>query len=190
MSRPYIPGVWANQYEKLPRARKDAVIREVNKIFAERTGITRKLDTKRDVKLVRIWLRIRDAVMAAGPGALGAGAFTRVFLRLDDVEGSSKDPRHAGWIDVSKVERPQGVAVESSRRLVVVLDEKQSPSDVAAVRALDVAAKKMLRAVLQYSSPRFVFTMTMRNVNIDGLRVQGSMVHVGLSPEDVQWESE
>lgn len=101
---PYVPGVWARRYEALPAAGKDAVIRAVNQIFAERTGVRRKLDPNRDMPLVRQWLRIRDEVMseAAGTGELkpaGVGGYLTIYL------GESREPLGPDVSDASRFGR-------------------------------------------------------------------------------------
>src|SRR5687767_5469339 len=61
----YIPGVWSRKYQQLLPADRAMVNEETNRLFRDRTGVSRKLDPKVDHDLVDQWLRIRDEVMAA-----------------------------------------------------------------------------------------------------------------------------
>jgi uncharacterized protein (TIGR02594 family) len=68
----YVPGLEAQKYRRLSQADRAAVNEETNQLFADRTGVTRKLDPARDQDLVVRWLTIRDEVMksrAAKPSA-------------------------------------------------------------------------------------------------------------------------
>ena len=59
----YVPGPEAQRYRQLQEADRAAVNEETNRLFADRTGVTRKLDPQRDQDLVVRWLTIRDEVM-------------------------------------------------------------------------------------------------------------------------------
>lgn len=61
---PYKPGVLARYYDQLRPEHRESVNEEVNRIFRQRTGVTKKLDPKRDKREVRQWLRLRDVVVA------------------------------------------------------------------------------------------------------------------------------
>jgi uncharacterized protein (TIGR02594 family) len=61
----YVPGPVAQRYRQLSHLDRVAVNEETNRLFADRTGVTRKLDPQRDQELVARWLTIRDEVMRA-----------------------------------------------------------------------------------------------------------------------------
>jgi hypothetical protein len=199
LSKIYIPGTWAKKYEQLPQARREAVIRQVNQIFVKRTGITRKLDPKRDTKLVRVWLRIRDAVMSGGASALSSGVGTKVFLWLDGFNGSSKDPRHGGWIEIESAGFPGGAgagplgvkkASGGPSRIDVIVNQKKFPKDVASLITLIPDGHIFKRAVLQFSSTQLVVNWNMTSVIITGAQGQGSAFQFTLSPNRIEIESE
>lgn len=65
--KPYIPGALSEMYRSFDQSTRTEIDAEVDKVFVAKTGVRRKLDEK-DVKdrlLVRQWLLIRDAVVAA-----------------------------------------------------------------------------------------------------------------------------
>jgi hypothetical protein len=61
----YRPGWESREYHKLARAHRNAISREVDRLFAKQTGVTRHLHptSRKDLELRRAWLRIRDGVM-------------------------------------------------------------------------------------------------------------------------------
>lgn len=65
MSAPYIPGKLSREYHRLARVIREDVDREVDRLFQEQTGVTRKLNPtgSADLELRRTWLRLRDQVM-------------------------------------------------------------------------------------------------------------------------------
>lgn len=192
MGRPYIPGALSKRYQQLPPARRDAVNREVNKIFAERTGFTGKLDPKRHKDLVGIWLRIRDEVVS------GAAALpTRTFLQLDGFKGLSKDPRHRGWIDVLSAgfgSRPPQLSGQRSpgipNSLTVVVDEKANPGDVSTLAAAVADGRVFLSGILQFASSQQVVSLKMRGVRIISLDMVQRAASVTIQYSSVQWESQ
>jgi hypothetical protein len=175
MNAPNLPGdMWtkgpaATSYHQLPRARRDAVNREVDRIFAARTGVTRTLDPERDRTLVRIWLRIRDAVMA---GDVQTAA--RMFVKVDDVAGSSADPRTRGWLDLVDFDlNPHG----ASNQAELELDPGKSQAAFLAL-AQDQAAGRFRTIWLRISSPRLAFTATLHNARTLSIQAFGPRVRV------------
>lgn len=63
---PYTPGEMSRAYWSLPAEERAKVNAEVDRRFQAETGVTRQLDPHNpaDTALVRLWLRLRDAVMA------------------------------------------------------------------------------------------------------------------------------
>jgi outer membrane protein OmpA-like peptidoglycan-associated protein len=64
----YIPGVWSQRYQQLPPQERDDVKEETNRLFRERTGVSRTLDPQKDHALANRWLRIRDEVLSRMAG--------------------------------------------------------------------------------------------------------------------------
>jgi hypothetical protein len=175
MNVPNLPGtVWARSptttsYHQLPRARRDAVNREVDRIFAARTGVTRRLDPKRDHALVRIWLRIRDAVMT---GDVQTAA--RIFVKLDDFAGPSAHPRGGGWLDLIDFDLAPRRAANQAE---LELDPRTSGAAFIAL-AQDQASGRFRTIRLRVSSPRWAFTATLRNARTVSIQAFGSRVRV------------
>src|SRR5690242_472015 len=63
----YIPGALSEMYWNLDQPTRIDIDAEVDQVFVAKTGVRRKLDEKdaKDRVLVRQWLLIRDAVVAA-----------------------------------------------------------------------------------------------------------------------------
>lgn len=61
----YTPGAQSRAYHRLPRGERGELIKEINRLFAEKSGVTRKLHptSAADRELRHEWLRIRDEVM-------------------------------------------------------------------------------------------------------------------------------
>ena len=170
MSRPYTPGVWAKKYDALPPGRKAAVDREVDRIFFERTGMQIKLDPYSNIDLVRVWLRIRDAVMSGATKAPG-----RIFCQLDGLDGASKDPRHRGWFDVVQVGFPPmgsapggpfstsgggGAGRMAAPGVVLWFDEN------APIVPLMDPGRSLQSAAVEFSSPGFVMTWRLKFLRV------------------------
>jgi len=65
MSDIYKPGWQSHEYHRLSRTQRAAISKEVDRLFREQTGVSRRLDptSSKDLELRRKWLRIRDTVM-------------------------------------------------------------------------------------------------------------------------------
>jgi len=65
--KPYTPGALSEIYRNLDQSTRKEIDAEVDKVFVAKTGVRRKLDETdmKDRLLVRQWLLIRDAVVAA-----------------------------------------------------------------------------------------------------------------------------
>jgi hypothetical protein len=65
MSSTYKPGWQSRDYRRLSRTQRAAIAREVDRLFREQTGVTRRLHptSAQDRELRHTWLRIRDDVM-------------------------------------------------------------------------------------------------------------------------------
>lgn len=61
---PYHPGSESRLYERWPKNTQTSVNQEVNFLFRKHLGLSRELDPKRDLLLVRAWLRVRDLVVS------------------------------------------------------------------------------------------------------------------------------
>ena len=56
MSQPYFPGQQSRQYHRLPSVQRDAIRKEVDRRFREKTGVMRSLDptTPKDLNQTRL----------------------------------------------------------------------------------------------------------------------------------------
>jgi uncharacterized protein (TIGR02594 family) len=122
MGTKYIPGVESRKYGQLSQADRAAVIQETNRLFAERTGVTRKLDPNRDHELVVKWLQIRDEVMRTrtSSGAGGASPKSPPPVKLPvapktpatlpaDVSYDDTDELPPRWLEIAREELADGV---------------------------------------------------------------------------------
>jgi hypothetical protein len=66
MAYKYIPGTLSHLYQNLPPLERSPIDRQVDELFRKETGITAKLDWNnvKDRPQVRLWLTIRDVVIA------------------------------------------------------------------------------------------------------------------------------
>ncbi len=67
MTTPYHPGEMSRRYWNLPPGERSGINAKVDATFAQRSGISRRLNRKdpKDRPAVRMWLRIRDQEMAS-----------------------------------------------------------------------------------------------------------------------------
>jgi uncharacterized protein (TIGR02594 family) len=118
----YTPGIESRKYQQLSSADRAAVNQDTNRLFGERTGVTRKLDPVGDKELVVQWLKIRDEVMrsrAAGaatpkappPAKIPAKtpAKTPVIGPADDISYDDTDELPPRWLEIAREELADGV---------------------------------------------------------------------------------
>lgn len=118
MSTTYQPGIWAQKYKTLPKRERDQVNQQTNQIFAHRTGVTRKLDPRRDQALCATWLTIRDEVMS-GQHRSPRNAVQRVsqfVSSIGEFANSAADAiydslrsNETPWMDIARAELRKGV---------------------------------------------------------------------------------
>ena len=111
MGGKYIPGVESRKYQQLSQAQRVAVNEETNRLFADRTGVTRKLDPNRDQDLVTQWLNIRDEVMrtraasTASPPVVKSPAATKTPGTLPaDISYDDTDDLPPRWLEIARDE--------------------------------------------------------------------------------------
>ena len=119
----YKPGWQAKDYHRYPRIKREEIAREVDKIFARQTGVTRSLDptSKEDLELRRKWLRIRDEVIEEKIEE-ETDELRRDFW-LDSIPGEME---HMGWTQAAQLletwfERPPAVAPKYSAPVTDVI---------------------------------------------------------------------
>lgn len=123
MTTRYVPGVYAKQFRRLPKATRDSINQQANQRFFDETNVRRKLDPRRDQVLCWRWLEIRDEVMKerANPRAKSphvvAQAATRVGQAVKagagmyaDFAKSFSQTAEAPWMEVARQERRLGIA--------------------------------------------------------------------------------
>ncbi|MEJ1161919.1 DUF5995 family protein [Prosthecomicrobium sp. N25] len=128
----YIPGVWSQRYMNLPAAVRANVDQEVNRLFRERTGITRTLDPKRDHDLANRWLRIRDEVMeqTAGKGLPDTRTPPKPscpndFSKSFEIEArAASRTRHQSIEVASRFVRTVGAVGRTGRFIPTIIDTK------------------------------------------------------------------
>lgn len=62
----YQPNQWSKKYRRLSQSKRDQINKRTNTLFAQRTGVTRKLNLEHDQALALVWLGCRDEIMASG----------------------------------------------------------------------------------------------------------------------------
>lgn len=127
MATRYVPTIWASRYRRLSRQRRDQVNRETNQRFAKATGLTRRLDPRKDAALVKQWLEIRDKVMAGqarGEAAQSGGGsnplddipvvgtLSRIGL---DAGREFLDLAAAPWMKYARAEHNKGVVEKKGK---------------------------------------------------------------------------
>src|SRR5581483_3812926 len=62
----YVPGKLSHAYQRMSSAEQSLIDRQVDELFRKKTGVSAMLDWNhvRDRPHARVWLRIRDAVVA------------------------------------------------------------------------------------------------------------------------------
>lgn len=140
MSSSYEPGYWAGRFRHMAGAERQAVIERTNKVFAERTGVFRKLDPKQDRKLCDQWLFIRDDVMAGRVPVSAAsdqeeGLSLRSALIAAHPEnllrmiGEAYEDMQAPWLNVARE--------EEKKKIVEIPGLKHHPRIMEYIRTCD-----------------------------------------------------
>lgn len=120
MKLSYRPGIWARKYRHLPQRERDRINKLTNGIFATATGVTRKLDPRRDRGLCDRWLMIRDEVMAGKHGSTGnssvgnrvnnlANSIGEFAMSAADIAYSSLNSPATPWMRIAHAEHNRGV---------------------------------------------------------------------------------
>ena len=114
MGGTYIPNAWSRKYQQITQTERAAVNQETNRLFADRTGVTRKLDPKLDQDLVVKWLQTRDEVMqtrAASPAPTKAAtaAPKPSASPSADVSYDDADEMPTRWLEIAREELALGV---------------------------------------------------------------------------------
>jgi uncharacterized protein (TIGR02594 family) len=113
MGATYTPNAWSRKYLQLSQGDRVAINQETNRLFADRTGITRKLDPNLDKDLVVKWLQIRDEVMQSGRSS-PASASAPVAIKSPsspsaDVSYDDTDALPPRWLEIAREELAAGV---------------------------------------------------------------------------------
>jgi len=132
MAAAYQPGWQSREYHRLTGEQRRAVRREVDRIFRERTGVTRRLQARgrQDRELRHTWLRIRDEVMGKREAALVDEEMElRAELEKDPefVESIPEEMAGLGWKRGAALletwfERPPAIAPSYSRPVTDRID--------------------------------------------------------------------
>lgn len=112
----YKPGGESRSYHRLSRIERAKVIEEINRLFREKTGVTRKLHplSRADRALRHKWLRIRDDII--NQREIEEDMEFRREMFMDDVPGIvAEDMRNHGWQQGAELmetwlERPPAIA--------------------------------------------------------------------------------
>jgi hypothetical protein len=130
MGEKYRPGRLSRVYHALTATERAEIVKEVDKLFVEQTGVTRSLHAtaSKDLDLRRTWLRIRDSVME-NKEAEEDMEFRRELFVSDVVDIVLSDMEFHGWKKAVKLletwsQRPPAINPKYSATItdVVTMD--------------------------------------------------------------------
>jgi uncharacterized protein (TIGR02594 family) len=110
----YTPGAESRKYQQLSSADRAAVNQETNRLFADRTGVARKLDPNRDKDLVVQWLKTRDEVMRSrttkpAPAKSPVVVKAPASVPAGDVSYDDSAELPTRWLEIAREELADGV---------------------------------------------------------------------------------
>lgn len=101
----YRPGWQSREYHRIKRRQRAAIVREVNRLFREQTGVSRQLNpiSSEDRELRHKWLRIRDVEMEKREQKMIVEDMEfRRSLFEDDLPGIVvEDMKTHGWLEAA-----------------------------------------------------------------------------------------
>jgi hypothetical protein len=154
----------------------------VNKIFAERTGVTGQLNPERDVDLVRVWLRIRDAVMSGASKIPG-----RLLLKLNG-SGGSPNGSQGGWFELLGSnylsrpvrDQPGMSATPPPTGMTGWFDPRKNPELQLYLGQGLLRATVFVSASIRFNTPSVVVTNTLEHPTGNAIWSQGPYTHAKL----------
>jgi len=188
----YIPGVWSARYHRLNPSKKGIVNHRADVIFRKRTGLTRKINWKKEMTHVRTWLRIRDELMKDPSIWRSATSASVTYAKFTPLR-SDKRVGENGWFPLESYSQsfarvPDGSLGDARKRytadIVLIVSFRHAPAACRALAEASITGEVFDRAIIDSSSPKGGrFAITGHKVHITSFSTTGDQCAIALNPD-------